>query len=76
VTSVAAASATTETVEGLVRLAVNGDEQAFTQIVHRHHEDMVRVSFVVAGDYDVAEEATAAAWPIVLPVATQCSRPR
>lgn len=51
--------------EGLVRLAVGGDEAAFTQIVQRHHEDMVRVSFVVAGDYDIAEEAVASAWPIV-----------
>jgi RNA polymerase sigma-70 factor (ECF subfamily) len=64
VTTVAAAPAA-ETIEGLVRLAIGGDEAAFTQIVRRHHEDMVRVSFVVAGDYDVAEEATAAAWPIV-----------
>ena len=60
-----AAAAAAETMEGLVRLAANGDETAFTQIVERHHEDMVRVCFVVCGDYDVAEEATAAAWPIV-----------
>jgi len=64
VTSVAAPAAA-DSVEGLVRLAVAGDEAAFAQIVHRHHEDMVRVSFVVSGSYDVAEEATASAWPIV-----------
>jgi RNA polymerase sigma-70 factor (ECF subfamily) len=64
VTSLAATTAA-ETVEGLVRLAVSGDEAAFTRIVERHHEDMVRVCFVVAGDYDIAEEATASAWPIV-----------
>jgi len=60
-----AASAAKESIEGLVGLAASGDEAAFATIVMRHHEDMVRVSFVVSGDYDVAEEATAAAWPIV-----------
>ena len=32
----------------LVSLAAGGDEAAFTQIVAAHHDDMVRVSFVVS----------------------------
>ena len=60
-----ATTGVSETSEGLVRLAVDGDEAAFATIVRRHHEDMVRVSFVVCGDYDLAEEAVAAAWPNV-----------
>ena len=48
----------------LVSLAAGGDEAAFTQIVAAHHDDMVRVSFVVCGDLDLADEAVAAAWLI------------
>ena len=58
------ATAATEFAEGLVRLAVDGDEAAFAAIVRRHHEDMVRVTFVVCGDIQTAEDAVAAAWPI------------
>jgi RNA polymerase sigma-70 factor (ECF subfamily) len=46
----------------VVRSAADGDEAAFTRIVAAHHDDMVRVSFVVCGDVDVAEEAVASAW--------------
>ena len=46
----------------IVRQAVDGDEAAFTRIVAAHHDDMVRVSFVICGDADLAEEAVAAAW--------------
>jgi RNA polymerase sigma factor (sigma-70 family) len=63
VTSVAAPAAA-DNLEGLIRLAVEGDEAAFAQIVNRHHEDMVRVSYVVSGNYDIAEDATASAWHI------------
>ncbi len=48
----------------LVSLAAGGDEAAFTQIVAAHHDDMMRVSFVVCGDLDLADEAVAAAWLI------------
>jgi RNA polymerase sigma-70 factor (ECF subfamily) len=48
----------------LVRLAADGDEAAFTRIVAAHHDDMIRVSFVVCGDADLADEAVAAAWLI------------
>jgi RNA polymerase sigma-70 factor (ECF subfamily) len=60
-----AAAAAAETVEGLIRLAADGDEAAFATIVRRHNDDMVRISFVVTGDRDLAEEATASAWPLV-----------
>jgi len=48
----------------LVQQAAAGDEAAFTRIVAAHHDDMVRVSFVVCGDADLAEEAVGAAWLI------------
>ena len=48
----------------LVSQAAGGDEVAFTRIVAAHHDDMVRVSFVVCGDADLADEAVAAAWVI------------
>jgi RNA polymerase sigma-70 factor (ECF subfamily) len=50
--------------EELIRRAVTGDEAAFARIVRLHHADMTRVSFVVCGDIQLAEEAVAAAWPI------------
>jgi len=48
----------------LISQAADGDEAAFTRIVEAHHDDMVRVSFVVCGDADLADEAVAAAWLI------------
>ena len=52
-------------VEGeLAERAAAGDEAAFTRIVATYHDDMVRVSFVVCGDADLADEAVAAAWLI------------
>jgi len=50
--------------DALVDLAAGGDEAAFTRIVAAHHDDMLRVSFVVCGDADLADEAVAAAWLI------------
>lgn len=48
----------------LVADATRGDEAAFTRIVRAHHEDMTRVSYVICGDLDLADEAVAAAWSI------------
>jgi RNA polymerase sigma factor (sigma-70 family) len=45
-------------------LAAAGDEQAFARIVRAHHDDMVRVCFMICGDVDVAGEAAQAAWAI------------
>jgi RNA polymerase sigma factor (sigma-70 family) len=50
---------------GAVALAAAGDEVAFARIVKAHHDDMTRVSFVICGDLDVADEAVQAAWPLV-----------
>jgi RNA polymerase sigma factor (sigma-70 family) len=47
-----------------VALAASGGEAAFARIVHAHHTDMVRASFQLCGDLDLAEEAVQAAWPI------------
>ncbi len=48
----------------LVRLAAQGDDGAFSRIVRLHRVDMFRVAFVVGGSRALAEEATAAAWPV------------
>jgi RNA polymerase sigma-70 factor (ECF subfamily) len=48
----------------LVADATRGDEAAFTRIVRSHHEDMTRVSYVICGDLDLADEAVGAAWSI------------
>lgn len=53
-----------DVIDDLVGQAAAGDEAAFTRIVAAHHDDMVRVSFVVCGDADIADEAVAAAWLI------------
>lgn len=45
--------------------AVAGDSMAFARIVRAHHDDMVRVSHMICGDPDMAQDAVQAAWPIV-----------
>ena len=50
--------------EGVLSLAVAGDEIAFRRIIASYHEDMRRVAAFVAADHAVAEEATQAAWLI------------
>lgn len=45
--------------------AVAGDTVAFSRIVRAHHDDMVRVCQVIAGDPELAQDAAQAAWPIV-----------
>jgi RNA polymerase sigma-70 factor (ECF subfamily) len=44
-----------------VQLAAAGDEVAFARIVAAHRAEMVRVSYVVCGDWDVAQDAAQAA---------------
>lgn len=48
----------------LVARAAGGDEAAFTRLVALHHDAMARVAFLVTGDLDLADEATAAAWAL------------
>ena len=47
-----------------LRLAIAGDEVAFTRIVATHHTAMTRVAYVVSGDLGVADDAVASAWAI------------
>jgi DNA-directed RNA polymerase specialized sigma24 family protein len=44
--------------------AAAGDEVAFRRIIAAHHGDMRRVCAYIAGDLNLAEEATQAAWAI------------
>ena len=47
-----------------VRRALTGDESSFEWIVETFGADMAQVCFVVCGDYALAEEAVAGAWPL------------
>jgi RNA polymerase sigma-70 factor, ECF subfamily len=44
-----------------VELAAAGDEVAFARIVAAHRAEMVRVAYVVSGDWDLAQDAAQAA---------------
>jgi Sigma-70 region 2 len=44
--------------------AAGGDAAAFAQIVEKHHTDLRRVSYVICGDLDLAEDAVQQAWQI------------
>jgi RNA polymerase sigma-70 factor, ECF subfamily len=48
----------------LLDLAARGSEAAFEQIVATHHAEMRRISFLVAGDPDLAEDAVQQAWQL------------
>lgn len=48
----------------LVEMAAAGDETAFARIVAAHHDAMERVAYIVTGDLDLADDATAAAWSL------------
>lgn len=47
-----------------VAAAAAGDAHALARIVAVYHADMVRLAYVIAGDRDVAQDATQAAWAI------------
>jgi RNA polymerase sigma-70 factor (ECF subfamily) len=51
-------------VADLVQAAATGDEAAFTELVSRHHRDMLRVAYVICRDPALAEDAAQAAWAI------------
>ena len=46
------------------RLAADGDQIAFARLIARHSPAMSRVSYVIAGDWDTAQEAVQSAWAI------------
>jgi RNA polymerase sigma-70 factor (ECF subfamily) len=48
----------------LVLAAALGDEAAFTELVARHHRDLLRVAYVICRDSALAEDAAQAAWAI------------
>ena len=45
----------------VVQLAAEGDETAFAQIAAAHHPEMVRVGYVVCGDWSLAQDAAQSA---------------
>lgn len=47
-----------------VAMAVAGDELAFARIVKAHHDDMLRVSYVICRDPELAQDAVQQAWSI------------
>ena len=48
----------------LVQAAATGDEAAFTELVSRHHRDLLRVAYVICRDAALAEDSAQAAWAI------------
>ena len=48
----------------LVQAAATGDEAAFTELVARHHGDLLRVAYVICRDPSLAEDSAQAAWAI------------
>jgi len=48
----------------LVQAAAIGDEAAFTELVARHHRDLLRVAYVICRDPALAEDSAQAAWAI------------
>ena len=50
--------------EAVIGRAIAGDEVAFARIVAAHHGDMSRISYLVSGSAELAEDAVQAAWAI------------
>jgi RNA polymerase sigma-70 factor (ECF subfamily) len=48
----------------IVQAAAMGDEAAFTELVARHHRDLLRVAYVICRDAALAEDSAQAAWAI------------
>jgi len=48
----------------MVRAAASGDESAFTELVARHHRDLLRVAYVICRDSSLAEDSAQSAWAI------------
>ena len=52
---------TTATAELLAR-ARTGEREAFTELVERHHAELVRVAYAITRDLDAARDAAQLAW--------------
>lgn len=48
--------------EDLLARARTGERAAFTELVERHHAELVRIAFAVTGDLDAARDAAQLAW--------------
>jgi RNA polymerase sigma-70 factor, ECF subfamily len=57
-------STMTVQVAELVQAAATGDEAAFTELVSRHHRDLLRVAYVICRDPSLAEDSAQVAWAI------------
>lgn len=53
-----------EQLPGVLLRAASGDEIAFAQLVEAHHGEMRRVSYVICGSTDLADDAVQQAWQI------------
>jgi RNA polymerase sigma-70 factor (ECF subfamily) len=51
----------TERVDLLAR-AQTGERAAFTELVERHHAELIRIAFAVTGDLEAARDAAQLAW--------------
>ena len=60
---------------GVVASAVAGDEGAFARIIAAHHDDMVRVGFLVTGETELAHEAVQSAWLLAWRRLGRCGTP-
>src|SRR6478735_384571 len=61
----AIAQPATTTADGTAELlsrARAGDRDAFTELVERHHPELVRISYAITGDLDAARDAAQLAW--------------
>jgi len=52
---------TTATAELLAR-ARTGEREAFTELVERHHAELVRIAYAITGDLDAARDSAQLAW--------------
>jgi RNA polymerase sigma-70 factor (ECF subfamily) len=55
----------TTTADGTAELlsrAQAGDRDAFTELVERHHPDLVRIAYAITGDLDAARDSAQLAW--------------
>jgi hypothetical protein len=49
-------------VADIVQAAATGDESAFTELVTRHHQDMLRVAYVICREPALVESQVAGRW--------------